>query len=297
MSILIQKARKGNSDAMQTLYNDNKERVLFLCTLLLENTSVACNATSRIFRNMWDLIIAEQIETEEEFSRAVIEKAVNHCKSSITKKDTKAFRTPQNKNFVATSYSADKLIGEDDRALFIVRNLPPLHRFIYVLNALFDYNESDLAKVFKINEATVGLALDAEEANIKRLLSLNKQQTGGECSLSVDDFHRNLEGIGASVTVPGGVNTTVILGIDSVCAPIIEKERKKRNKIIVYVGSAVVAIALICLAVWGIISASSGADSDYDSDYDSGYDAGYSEGYNAGYDEGYDYGYDDGTSN
>ncbi len=43
MSVLIQKARKGNSDAMQTLYNDNKERVLFLCTLLLKNTSVACH--------------------------------------------------------------------------------------------------------------------------------------------------------------------------------------------------------------------------------------------------------------
>ncbi len=293
MSTLIQKACKGNSDAMQILYNDNKERVLFLCTLLLEDTNSACNATSRIFRNMWDLVIAGQIETEEEFSRAVIDKAVNYCKSSIAKKDSKAFRTPQNKNFANTSYSADKLVGEDDLAMFIVRNLPPLHRFIYVLNALFDYNESDLAKVFKINEATVGLALDAEEANIKRLLSLNKQQTGEECSLSVDEFHRDIENIGNAVSVSGGVNTTVILGIDSVCDPILEKERKKRNKIIIYIGSAVVTIALICLAVWGIISASSGADSDYDS----GYDAGYSEGYNAGYDAGYDYGYDDGTSN
>ncbi len=262
MSILIQKARKGNSDAMQTLYNDNKERVLFLCTLLLENTSVACNATSRIFRNMWDLIIAEQIETEEEFSRAVIEKAVNHCKSSIAKKDTKAFRTPQNKNFANASYSADKLIGEDDLALFIVRNLPPLHRFIYVLNALFDYNESDLAKVFKINEATVKLALDAEEANIKRLLSLNKQQTGEECSLTVDDFHRDLEGIGDAVAVPGGVNTTVILGIDSVCDPILEKVKKQRNKMLIYIGIGLLCLCVVAFAVWGISKAVSDDDTD-----------------------------------
>ncbi len=255
MSVLIQTARKGNSDAMQALYNDNKERVLFLCTLLLENTSVACNAASRIFRNMWDLIIAEQIETEEEFSRAVIEKAVNHCKSSIAKKDTKAFRPPQNKNFANASYYADKLKAEDDLALFIVRNLPPLHRFIYVLNALFDYNESDLAKVFKINEANVKIALDAEEANIKRLLSLNKQQTGEECSLSVDEFHRDLKGIGDAVEVPGGINTTVILGIDSVCDPLIEKARKERNKILMYVGIGLLCLCLIVFAVWGISKA------------------------------------------
>ncbi len=210
---------------------------------------------------MWDLIIAEQIETEEEFSRAVIEKAVNHCKSSIAKKDTKAFRTPQNKNFANASYSVDKLIAEDDLALFIVRNLPPLHRFIYVLNALFDYNESDLAKVFKINEATVGLALDAEEANIKRLLSLNKQQTGEECSLPVDEFHRDLEGIGDAVAVPGGVNTTVILGIDSVCYPIIEKARKERNKILMYVGIGILCLCLIGFAVWGISEAANNDDS------------------------------------
>ncbi len=152
----------------------------------------------------------------------------------------------------------------------ILADEPTPHRFIYVLSALFDYSESDITKLFKINETTVKLALETEETNIKRLLSLNKQQTGEESDLSVDEFRRELESIGNTMAVPDGVNTTVSLGIDSVCDPILKKAKKQRNKLIVYVGAAVLGICLIALVVWGISNTSSNADDDYDSGYDAG---------------------------
>ncbi len=263
MATLIQKARKGNSDAMMTLYNDNKERVLFLCTLLLEDTNTAFNSIPRIFRNMWELIIAEQIENEYEFSRAVIEKTVNYCKSCISKKDSKAFRTPINKNFSGTNYSEDALIEDENLSLFIVRNLPHLHRFIYILHALFDYKEDDITQVFKMNKATVKLALDSEDANIKRLISIGKQHTSEICTLSVSEFHRELEKIGDSLSIPNSVDTAVISGIDAICLPLIEKEKKQRNITIMYICIGVLGLCLIGCIVFAILKS---ADNNDDTD-------------------------------
>ncbi len=291
MSNIINQAQKGNAEAMLALYNNNKEKVLFLCTLLLSDMNAACNATSRTFRNMWDLVIAGEIKTEEAFSKTVIEKAVSSCKSSASKKDAKAFRNPVNNNFNVKNYSAGKIVDDKERALFLIHNLPPLQRFICVLNTFFGYDERRLAQMFKISEKNVKFALEAEEANLESYLSLYKKLNGEEGSYSADEFHRELESIGEAVVVPNGVNTTVLLGIDSVCEPILKRAKKARNKIFINIGAGLLCACFISLAVWGIISAANSTNNDYNSGYSEGYDYGYDDGYSEGYDDGYDEGY------
>ncbi len=258
MSTLIQKAQKGNKEAMQMLYHNNKGRVLFLCTLLLDHTNVACDATSRIFRQMWELTIAGRIESEDEFSKVVMEKAVNYCKVSISRKSAKAFRIPENKNFAGVNYSSDKLKNNEDFSLFLVRNFPPLHRFIYVLHALYHGSTSDIAKMFKMSDAVMELALNAEEANMKRLLLLNEQYAGEMHTLSVEDFHRHLRDIGIGMSVPEYVDTAVMIDIDTACKPLALKAKKRRRTFIICIGAAILCACMIGFSVWYVTGAAEG---------------------------------------
>ncbi len=262
MTSLISQARKGNSDAMRLLYNENKDSVLFLCTLLLENRGTACNATSRIFRSMWDLVISGEIESEEVFAKAVIEKAVNHSKTIIMKNDQKAFRIPANKNFTSIEYPEESKTNDDTLALFILHCLPPLQRFIYVLSAFFGYDDRALADLFKTNDDTIRLALDAEETNILRFSTQHEKATGEVCSMSLDEFHRELKSIEATLTVPTGVNATVLLCIDAVCDPIFEQERKHRRKTLLITASLIWCVFLVVLCVFVIINHNNSTNAD-----------------------------------
>ena len=136
MTPLIKKAHKGNRDAMTELYQSNKHYVFYLCSLLLCDPKAADNACVHVFKNAWDYLLDGKIETEQEFSDFVVKKAVNHCKNKFTKSNNKAFKIPMNKNFGATQYSKDSVVTNGSACNQILANLPPLHRFIYVLSSV-----------------------------------------------------------------------------------------------------------------------------------------------------------------
>ncbi len=237
---------------MLELYEDNKERILLLCTLLLDRDGNPEGATTRIFRQAWELLLAGSIRDEAEFTRAVTDKAVAYCKAGILKRDPKAFRVPANKNFAATNYLPEQLTDEEDMALFIAHNLSPLHRFIYVLTAVFDYDMAAIAAITKMNASAVSLALEAEEVNIGRLLAVRSKQTGKSYAVTPADFHRDMKALGETLTVSGGVSTIVKIGIEAVCKPILEREKKKRKQMLIYGLVGALCICILGLGGWGI---------------------------------------------
>ncbi len=251
MSTLIQKARKGSRDAMISLYDNNKERVLFICSLLMENRTTACNAASYAFRHVWEAVLSGEIDSEEDFERAVIHKAVSYCKTSILRHDPKAFKIPNNKNFIG-NYQKENMIWEKDPCWFITWNLPYFQRFAYILRAVLGYDANEIAAVLKTRADVVLLALEQEQNNIDRIFSYYDQQ---DYRWTAEEYHRELFELRESVSVPGGVNTTVTLGIRSVCDPILGKAKKKRNRILMCVGIGLLSLCLIAFAVWGIYKA------------------------------------------
>ncbi len=233
--------------------------------LLLGDENAACNATSRVFRSMWELVIDGIVTTEEEFYTMLTDKTITYCKTAILKKDPKAFRVPVGKSFVSYPYAKSKLIKEEKSCLFILRNLPPLCRFIYTLHFVFNYDENSLARIFKMSEEVIRQALDAEETNIKRLLTIGEKIV----SLTAEDFHRELCALEDEICLPTGVDHTVAVCIDAVYGPILEESRKKRNKIRMCIGIVILCLALLSLGVWGIYSAvNNSATSDDASDDD-----------------------------
>ena len=263
MTPLIKKAHRGNRDAMTTLYQLNKQQVYYICNLLLCDPKAADNACVHVFKNTWDYLLNGKIATEEEFTEFVIKKAVNHCKNKITKSNNKAFKIPQNKNFAAVQYSANTIITEGDACEQILANLPPLHRFIYVLSAYAKWSDADIAELIHTKSEVIKTALDAEQNNLDRLTCAIKQKTNEEAGITSNEFHMLMGSGQYSVQVTHAIDTVVILAIDSIAEPI---ERKAKQKMIKIGLISAISCVLAFLLIFGIVKLATLPDDYTDSD-------------------------------
>lgn len=263
MPTLIQKAQKGNRDAMTQLYQNNKQRILYLCNVLLCDPTAADNACVQVFKNSWDYLLNGNISSEKEFTDFIVKKAVNHCKNKLTKKNSKAFRIPMSKNFAGTQYTTANVSVAGDACDQILASLPIIHRFIYVTNTLAEWSEDEIATLIHSNTETVRMALEAEETNISRILACISKKTGENAVLSVEKFHQLLLEGESSCIATNAVDTTVIFAIDSIAKPIEAKVKKKMTMTTII---AAVSCILVVSLVFGIvkIATSTGTPDDTD---------------------------------
>ena len=110
---LTDKARRGSQEAMEALFDMTKNDVAYLCRLLLGDNQASSVAVPRIYRSLWEQVLAGRITTEEDSAQAALVKTAAFCKTVLTKKDSKSFRIPQNRDFV---------LGTGER----LRKAPPL---------------------------------------------------------------------------------------------------------------------------------------------------------------------------
>lgn len=252
---LTDKARKGSREAMESLLDMTKTNVMYLSTLLLGDEKAASVMVPRIYRNLWDQVLSGRINTEEDFSQGALLKTAALCKAAVAKKDNKAFRIPQNRDFIQGVGDDVQVRGEAWET--VLANLPPLHRFLYVLTALCGDTPSQLARLFHTNEETVQLALQAEATNLKRILTTASRKAGKDLSLTPEEFHRALERKRAGAEIPPSVDQTILAAINALCGPIQKKIRKKRKRIV----AVVVSVAAVACLTGGIVWAAVRDDS------------------------------------
>lgn len=177
---LTDKARRGSQEAMEALFDMTKNDAAYLCRLLLGDNQAASVAVPRIYRSLWEQVLAGRITTEEDFAQAALVKTAAFCKTVLAKKDSKSFRIPQNRDFVL-GMGEGRLSLQGEPWELAVDNLPPLHRFLYVLPVLCGYTQAQLAKLFHTNEETVRLAQVAEAICLKRLFAALSRLLGRSC--------------------------------------------------------------------------------------------------------------------
>lgn len=252
---LTDKARRGSQEAMEALFDMTKNDVAYLCRLLLGDNQAASVAVPRIYRSLWEQVLAGRITIEEDFAQAALVKTAAFCKTVLTKKDSKSFRIPQNRDFVL-GMGEGRLSLQGEPWELAVDNLPPLHRFLYVLPVLCGYTQAQLAKLFHTNEETVRLAQVAEAICLKRLFAALSRLLGREFSLTQEEFHRALKANRPRAEVPPTVDDAVLHAIRAVCRPIQRRLAKKRKRVALAAGTVVV---LVCLT-GGIVYASVAGD-------------------------------------
>ncbi len=236
MATTIQRAAKGQRKAMEFLYEANKRKVYYVSLCLLGDAKQADNAASCVFKNIWDNMTAHGIVTEEEFTHLVIRNTVDYCKKYISKQNPKAFKSPNNHNFLITGIRP--ISGNTEYIeKAVLSQLPELQRFIFVLHTVGEYLPEQIASTFKFNIKMVEYALEAERSNIEHVAGSHE-----EGKYSYESIIKSIQNGEKDVKVPDKINEQAMAAIDSIAVPI---EKKKRKKITL----AGVATAVLCLCI------------------------------------------------
>ncbi len=249
----IRKAMKGNQEAVLSLYDEHKKEVLSLCYALLQEEKEADHATARIFKKVFEELVAGRIPNEEEFTRLTIRKAVMHCKALASKKSNRSFRVPVNSNFAAAAYDPSKMDLSGSMHKIILKNLPTFHRYIYVLNTVCKYSVEQISRIFAATTRTIENALDSEQANVDKIVAIARRKRGNLSEYTIQDFHSDLVQAAAGTEVPASVDATVKLNVQSMCEPILKAQRRKGSILLGTTGivAAVVIILLVVLSMGG----------------------------------------------
>ncbi len=243
MTQIIQKAKKGNAEAMNLLYEANKDAVYSLAYLLIGDESATKKIILQVFRNAWDYLLGNEVESEEAFSAYVMKKTIAKCKAVTMTNHPKAFRIPAGKNFNAVIYSVEIVSAEQELTDNALSALPSLLKFVFVLDAL-GFSHDEIASGIGTNGDTVRTVLLTEEAHLERIKKQYEKTTKTEIEYSAVHFKQEVKAKRNMVVVPLPVDSIMQVNIAELCVPYEKKARKKQ------LFSLVIA-ACVCVALLG----------------------------------------------
>lgn len=252
MATIIEQAKKGQRKAMTALYESSKQKVYDISCLLLGNEADAADATLYAYRRIWGAMSVYGIESENDFTHQVIRKAVDYAKRKISKQNVNAFRVPQGQNFLIAFGSDISNVSDDNFSFDVLNKLPPLQRFIFVLHTAGEYLPEEIAATFKFDVKAIGMALEAESTNIQRIAHHTEHKNVYEWMTA------RLQNSTEKTIVPQSVDKAVLAAIHAIAAPL-EKKKKKR---ICQIGAAVLAVCLLVIGIFVILSLNHGANMD-----------------------------------
>ncbi len=247
MASIFEAAAKGQRKAMSALYEANKQKVYYVSLLLTGKKGEAVEATNFAFKNVWSGINAHNIKADDEFAHLAVCKAVDYIKRKISKKDNKAFRIPPKQNFLVNT---EGKLNKEYPVVTIeaLKHLPDLQRFILVLHSVGVYLPEQIASTFKLDMKTVGMALEAENININRILSFMK-----ETDIDYPSFIELLKDGEEEIDFPEEVDTYAYTTINNIAGPI----EKKRKNLIIKICAGILAVIIL---IGGIVMISLNGD-------------------------------------
>ncbi len=227
MQDIIKKCAKGDTAAMEALYNSSKSLVQGICQMLLLDEQEANKSTAYVFKNVLRDLTYGQVDSEEKFTRLATRQAIMNCKAKTLSASSRAFRTPVSTNFMAFPCDADSLDLEGTSVRILLNNLPPFHRFIYIMDALGGYTVEEIAQVFNVTPKVIDKALEAEGTNIQRILTA-AQKKKDIPMLDKETFQQKLREDACIIQTCEAVDSIVHQHIRKICEPIQKQEKSKR---------------------------------------------------------------------
>ena len=91
MDTIIEKAQKGDYEAMLTLYNLNKNNIVRLCYLLVLEKNTADHITAQVFKSVWSNFDLAQIHTTQDFTDVLMKKPFVFAKFMYPKRIPRHF--------------------------------------------------------------------------------------------------------------------------------------------------------------------------------------------------------------
>jgi RNA polymerase sigma-70 factor (ECF subfamily) len=184
---LIEKAKIGDAQAFQALYDKHKRRVYSLCLRMTANTAEAEDLTQEAFLQLYRKI--GTFRGESAFSTWLHRLSVNVVLMHLRKKSLPSVSleettqggdedTPK-KDFGAEDLA---LAGSIDRLQLqkAVNDLPPGYRTIFVLHDVEGYEHNEIATIVGCSIGNSKSQLHKARMKLRDLLKINRAEASGK---------------------------------------------------------------------------------------------------------------------
>jgi RNA polymerase sigma-70 factor (ECF subfamily) len=183
----IERAKLGDADAFQVLYDKHKRRVYSLCLRMTANTAEAEDLAQEAFLQLYRKIAT--FRGESAFSTWLHRLSVNVVLMHLRKKSLPVVSLEETTQGTDED-SPKKDFGADDIALAgsidrlhlqrAVNDLPPGYRMIFVLHDIQGYEHNEIASLVGCSIGNSKSQLHKARLKLRDLLKLNRAEKAGK---------------------------------------------------------------------------------------------------------------------
>jgi RNA polymerase sigma-70 factor, ECF subfamily len=182
----IEKAKQGDADAFEVLYNLHKRRVYSLCLRMTANTAEAEDLAQEAFLQLFRKIAT--FRGESAFSTWLHRMAVNVVLMQLRKKGLavvpleETVETEEETPKKELGATATKLVGSIDRLQLerAIERLPPGYRTIFVLHDVEGYEHNEIAEIVGCSIGNSKSQLHKARLKMRELLKLSRAEKAGK---------------------------------------------------------------------------------------------------------------------
>jgi len=181
---LIERAKKGDAEAFQALYEKHKRRVYSLCLRMTANTAEAEDLTQEAFLQLYRKI--GTFRGESAFSTWLHRLSVNVVLMHLRKKSLPVVSLEETTQSTGDDDTPKKDFGAEDIALAgsidrlrlqkAVDDLPPGYRTIFVLHDVEGYEHNEIATIVGCSIGNSKSQLHKARMKLRDLLKMNRAE-------------------------------------------------------------------------------------------------------------------------
>lgn len=161
---LVQRAKRGDMGAFETLYHQTSARVFALCLRMRGDHTLATEAVQDVYVRVWERL--NQFDGRSAFSTWLHRVCVNHLleqQRTDTRRESRVVTT----DLSVLGTASASIIGRDtaqdaDTRMDLARALPHLSdaaRHVFVLHDMEGYGHAEIAQMLGVAESTVRVQL------------------------------------------------------------------------------------------------------------------------------------------
>ena len=184
----IEKAKQGNAEAFQVLYDLHKRRVYSLCLRMTANTAEAEDLTQEAFLQLYRKIAT--FRGESAFSTWLHRLSVNVVLMHLRKKGLPVVSLEETTQSGGEEDTPKKDFGAEDVALAgsidrlqlqkAVESLPPGYRTIFVLHDVEGYEHNEIAGIVGCSIGNSKSQLHKARMKLRDLLKMKRAEKAGK---------------------------------------------------------------------------------------------------------------------
>jgi RNA polymerase sigma-70 factor (ECF subfamily) len=186
----IERAKQGDAEAFQVLYDRHKRRVYSLCLRMTANTAEAEDLTQEAFLQLYRKIAT--FRGESAFSTWLHRLSVNVVLMHLRKKalpvvSLEESTQPGEEDTPKKDFGAEDvaLAGSIDRLQLqrAVESLPPGYRMIFLLHDVQGYEHNEIATIVGCSIGNSKSQLHKARMKLRDLLKMNRAEKAGKSSV------------------------------------------------------------------------------------------------------------------